>query len=125
MNTDEQARCAFTARDHVEFQASGIDSEREFLQVKYDVEPADFDSVGEFLTATAGDATVEFASGSGDGDDSDSVAERAMTVDEKLEFEQSTYTNPADFLADRHGLEPEAFASAGAYSKAVAERGEQ
>jgi len=122
---DEQARCAFTARDHVEFQASGIDSEREFLRVKYDEDPGDYDSVGDYLTATAGDATVEFAASTDDSDDADGVAERAMTVEERLEFEQSTHTDPADFLTDRHGLNPETFASAGAYSRAVAEQGEQ
>ena len=121
MGPDERARSAFDVEDHAEFEAAATTSERRFLEQKYDETPEDYDSVSEFVAATAGNGDPSGSSHP----DPDAVAEEAMTAREKLEFRQSDHDSPADFLKDRNGVHPATVDEPGEYHKAVAERGEQ
>lgn len=118
---DEQARRAFTAKDHVEFEAAATTSPARFLNEKYGREITDFDSPSEFVAATAGKGDPSGPSHP----NPDDVAEQAMTVTERVEFAASDYDNPAAFLQDRNGVHPASFDNPGDYQRAVAERGEQ
>jgi hypothetical protein len=113
---DEQARCAFTAEDHEEFNNVATTSERRFLKDKYGEDPTYFDSPTKFVAATAGDADPSGPSHP----DPDAVAEEAMTAREKLEFRQSDHDSPADFLKDRNGVHPATVDEPGEYHRAVA-----
>lgn len=124
MDADEQARSAFTAEDHVEFEAAATTSERRFLKDKYGEDVTDYDDTSDFVAATAG-AEDDPIAGRGAASDPDDVAEQAMTVTERVEFAASEYDSPAAFLQDRNGVHPASFDNPGEYQKAVAERGEQ
>ena len=118
---DERARSAFDVEDHVEFKAAATTSPRRFLEQKYGETPDDYDSVSDFVAATAGKGDPSGPSHP----DPDDVAEQAMTVTERVEFEASDYDSPAAFLQDRNGVHPASFDNPGDYQRAVAERGEQ
>jgi hypothetical protein len=118
---DEQARSAFTAEDHVEFKAAATTSPRRFLEQKYGETPDDYDSVSDFVAATAGEGDPSGPSHP----NPDDVAEQAMTVSEKVDFAASDYDSPAAFLNERNGVHPASFENPGDYQQAVAEQGEQ
>ena len=118
---DGQARSAFTAEDHVEFEAAATTSPRRFLKEKYGEDITDYDTPSDFVAATAGKGDPSGPSHP----DPDEVAEQAMTVSEKVEFEASDYDSPAAFLNERNGVHPASFETPGEYQKAVAEQGEQ
>jgi hypothetical protein len=118
---DERARSAFTAKDHVEFKAAATTSPRRFLEQKYGETPDDYDSVSDFVAATAGEGNPSGPSHP----NPDDVAEQAMTVNERVEFAASDYDSPAAFLNERNGVHPASFENPGDYQQAVAERGEQ
>jgi hypothetical protein len=118
---DERARSAFTAEDHVEFRAAATTSPRRFLEQKYGETPDDYDSVSDFVAATAGEGDPSGPSHP----NPDDVAEQAMTVSEKVDFAASDYDSPAAFLNERNGVHPASFENPGDYQQAVAERGEQ
>lgn len=121
---DEQARSAFTAWDALEFKESPTTSPRTFLRRKYGEDITDFDSPSEFVAATAG-AEDDPTAGRGSASDADELAEQAMTLPERVEFEASDFDSPAAFLKERNGVHPGGYDSPGEYQTAVATRGEQ
>jgi len=121
---DEQARAAFTAEDHVEFEDAPTTSPRTFLRRKYGEDITDYDNPSEFVAATAV-AEDDPSAGRGSASDPDDVAEQSMTLPERVEFEASDYDSPAAFLNDKHGVHPGGFDDPSEYQAAVAQRGEQ
>jgi hypothetical protein len=85
---DEQARRAFTAKDHVEFEAAATTSPARFLKEKYGREITDFDSPSEFVATTAGEGDPSGPSHP----NSDDVAEQAMTVTERVDLRRQITT---------------------------------